>query len=167
MSERKIEDYITEILMDDAQKNALTFVAFLRESEMQFKRGQGYWADHFYLMVKYRVEYVCFVLIEDSEGTGFPWTIWSDTSDLSDSQWYEHVALDEGTREIAWRNVDFCGKCSPNSPCYEGTRKIIFGKEFDAVCRTTFRFDNPDASELECAKKLIELRKNDILGDTK
>jgi hypothetical protein len=106
---------------------------------------------------------MCFVLIGDSEDRGIPWTIWSDTNDSSDSQWYESSPSDERTKEAAWKNVDYCGNCSPDSPCFGGMYKTIFGKEFDRVCRTTFRFDNPGDEALEGAKKLIELRKNDIL----
>jgi len=47
-----------------------------------------------------------------------------------------------------------------------GSRKTVFGKEFEYVCRTTMRFDNPDAETVECMKRLIELRKNNILKNT-
>lgn len=43
-----------------------------------------------------------------------------------------------------------------------GTRKQIFGKKYDNVCRTTFRFINPNCDELKCLKKLLLLRKKDI-----
>ena len=39
---------------------------------------------------------------------------------------------------------------------------MIFGKEYAHVCRTTFRFDNPDAETAACVKKLVELRKGQI-----
>ena len=61
---------------------------------------------------------------------------------------------------IVWKNVDFCGHCS--GICDGGTHKTIFGKEFNNVCRTAFRFDIPSAEAAESAKRLVELRKNDI-----
>ena len=42
-----------------------------------------------------------------------------------------------------------------------GTRKQIFGKEYDNVCHTTFRFINPNWDELKCLKELLLLRKTD------
>lgn len=147
-----IENHIAEVLTGDDQTNALSFVTFLQEQGVQFERGTGYWADHFYLMLKYRDEYVCFILLGDSEGTDFPWTIWSDNYN---STLFADFPLDERTKEIAWNNVDYCAKCGS---CNGGIRKTIFGKEFNNVCTTTFRFDNPDAEAVECMKKLVRMR---------
>ena len=43
MNEQKIEDIINEIIIGDAQKNVLEFVAFLKSNNMQFEREKGYW----------------------------------------------------------------------------------------------------------------------------
>lgn len=164
MPEQTIETHINDALTGDTQKLALDFVAFLKAQEMQFERGTGYWADKRYWMISYKAEYVCFISVNgfgfvrhQDEPEGF--YIWSDDSG---TDWYANAPLDDHTKEIAFKNVDFCGKCSPESPCYGGTDKIIFGKEFDKVYRTTFRFDNPNVQVMECVKKLIELRKSDI-----
>lgn len=163
MPEHIIETHIREALTGNAKKNALEFAAFLRESKMQFERGSGYWADKRYWMIRCKDEVVCFILIngyrsvrhqDEPEG----WIIWSDTSDSSDSQWYENTALDEGVKDVARRNIDYCAKCSPGSPCYGGLNKVIFGKGYHNICRTTFRFDNPDSEAVECVKKLLMLK---------
>ncbi|GHV06659.1 hypothetical protein FACS1894217_05790 [Clostridia bacterium] len=66
--------------------------------------------------------------------------------------------MDEYAKEIAFEHVDF-------GTCGGGISVKLFGKEFYPVCNgTTFRFSNPDTEALECAKKLIEIRKNDILS---
>ena len=136
---------------------------------MQFERGKNYWDDKRYWMIKYQGEETCYVLVngfgsvkheDELEG----WTIWLNTDD-NDAVWYRDFPLEEELKKIAYINVDICGKCAPGSPCCGGYRKMIFGKEFDNVCRCTFRFDNPNAEAMECAKKLVELRKNDILGN--
>jgi hypothetical protein len=167
MPEQKIENHINDVLANDAQKLALDFVACLRAQEMQFVKGAGYWKDKRYWAIKYKDEYVCFVLVngygsvrhkDEPEG----WIIWSDDSGKAD--WFAGFPLDEHTKEIAWGNVDFCGHCGGS--CDNGFHKEIFGKEFDNVCNTTFRFDNPNAEAVECAKKLAELRKNDIQRET-
>jgi hypothetical protein len=160
MPEQKIENFIGEVLAGDAQKNALEFVAYLRTGEMLFERGKGYWEDKLYWMIKYKDKYVCFLLINGAEDKTEPegWIIWSDDSD---SNWFTDFPLDDRIREIAWKNVDVCANCGGcKNP--GGTRKTIFGKEFDKVCITTMKFINPDAETLECVKKMIEIRKNNI-----
>ncbi len=157
MPEQQIEDFIGDVLTGDAQANAHTFVAYLRANGMQFERGKGYWENKLYWLVTYKNEYVCFVLLNDAGEKDSPWIIWSDDSG---SCWFEDAPLDERTKEIAWQNIDFCANCGSN--CSLGTRKTVFGKAFDHVCRTTLRFDNPDAEALACAMKMAELRKNDI-----
>ena len=160
---KDIENVISVVLNDEAQKNAFDFVKFLQVNDMEFERGRGYWEDKPYWMIKYKGEYVCFVFIHGSPAKYIDepegWIIWSDDSD---SNCYEGALIDDLMKKIAWQNVDICGKCSPGSPCFGGSRKTIFGKEFDNVCRTTFRFDNPDSETVECAKKLVEIRKKDI-----
>ena len=161
MPDQKIENFINEVLTGDAQKNALDFITYLRASEMLFEKGKGYWEDKLYWLIKHKNEYVCFILVNSSEDKTEPegWTIWSDDSG---SNWFENYPLDGHMKEIAWKNVDICGNCGGcNTP--GGSRKTVFGKEFNNVCRTTMRFTNPDAEALECLKKIVEIRKNDIL----
>jgi hypothetical protein len=155
-----IVDAINNVLKGDAQKNALDFVAYLMASEMLFERGKGYWEDKIYWMIKYKDEYVCFILINGSEDKTETegWTIWSDDSD---SNWFSNFPLDEQLKEIAWKNVDVCTNCGGcGNP--GGTHKTIFGKEFDNICITTMKFINPDAEALKCVKKMVEIRKNNI-----
>ncbi len=143
------------------QKNVLDFVNYLKANEMQFERGKGYWEDKLYWIIKYKDEYVCFILINGfgSEEKFAPWTIWTDDSD---SRCFSDFPLDESSKEFAWKNIDFCGNCGGcDNP--GGSRKTIFGKEFDNVCITTMRFINPDTIEVECVKNLVKIRKNDIL----
>ena len=156
MLEQRIETHINDILTGDAQKNALDFVKCLRVSDMTFERGKGYWEDKHYWMIKYKGEFVCFILIGGDNEKDESWTIWSDDSG---SNWFENYPLDEHTKEIIYMNVDLCENCGG---CIGGTSKTIFGKTFDIVCRTAFKFDNPDHEVVECTKKLVELRKKDI-----
>ena len=154
------DKYIGNTLIGDARINAAGFIEYLLKSELQFERGKGYWADKLYWMIKYKGEYVCFVLIsggkDNTELDG--WVIWSDDSG---SNWFADDSSDERLKEIAWKYVDICGNCGGcKNP--GGSRKTIFGKGFDNVCLTAMKFDNPDAETVECVKKLMELRKSDI-----
>lgn len=161
-----IEEAVRQELTGDDQRKTLDFVSFLRSNDMEFIRGDGYWANQHYWYVRYMGEDVCYTLVNGTgdEKDSAPLAVWSETSDSSDGAWYESCPLDEHTRAIAWSNVDYCAKCTPGSLCYGGMRKTVFGREFNGVCRCTFRFDKPDDSELECIKRLIEIRKNDILN---
>ena len=164
MPEQIIEKFITEVLTGDAQHNALEFAAYLRASEMLFERGTGYWEGKLYWMIKYKGESVCYILLgaEEKPGPG-PWIVWSDDSG---SNCFADFPLDEHMKEIAWKNIDICtdpvncGAC--NKRGYTNKTKTLFGKEFNNVCLTTFRFTDPDVEELEFMKKLVEIRKNDI-----
>ena len=68
--------------------------------------------------------------------------------------------IENELREIAWKHVDTCGNCGS---CGGGRKKNIFGKEFDRVCVYTFRIDNPDERDLLFMKKMVEIRKEEIL----
>jgi len=89
------------------------------------------------------------------------WTVWFDDGE---SGCFGHFPLDEPMREIAWENVDFCGNCGG---CNRGagTCKMIFGKEFDSVCVTLMKFDNPNVEAVECMKRLSEIRRDYIFGN--
>jgi hypothetical protein len=161
MSEQNIESHVCEMLTGDAKNNALEFVAYLKANDMTFERGQGYWEDKCYWVINYNGKRIWSVLIngygekahkDEPEG----WNLWSDDSGYNS---FEDYPLDEHTKETAWENVDYCGHCG--GMCEGGRHKTVFGKGFDKVCNTTFRFDNPDSEAVECAKKLVEIRKND------
>jgi hypothetical protein len=65
--EQTIENYIDEFLTGMHKENALGFVAFLKASDMLFKRGGGYWADKLYWAIDYKNETVCTILIGAEE----------------------------------------------------------------------------------------------------
>ena len=156
MPVHRIDDYIGNALIGDVRKTTIDFFEYLSESQTQFERGKGYWADKLYWMAKYKDEYVCFVLINGDENG--QWIIWSDDSG---SDWYADALMDDRMKEIAWKHIDICGNCGGcKNP--GGSQKTILGKEFDNVCITAMKFTNPDAETVECLKRLVELRKNAI-----
>ena len=85
-----IDGAINKILTAGAQKNALDFVEYLLANDMIFERGKGYWEDKYYYMIKYKDEYVCFILIGGENGKDSSWTIWVDDSG---SMWFEDCLL--------------------------------------------------------------------------
>jgi len=157
MLKKSIEKAIKRNLRGENFKNALDFTAFLRANKMAFVREGGYWKDKLYWSVKYKDEYVCFILI----GVEYPgeapdrWVIWA----AHEANCFEDFPLDERMKEIAWANVDICGGCGH---CAGGARKMLFGREFDNVCLTSMSFSNPDAGTLAFMKKMVGIRRGDI-----
>ena len=143
----------------DLKENTLDFISYLNSNLLTFERLLGYWKNQHYYSVKYKNESVCYILLN---GTGdeqqfAPLTIWSDDSG---SNWYKNYPLSIDLKELAWDNVDYCVHCGS---CAGGTQKTIFGKEFENVCRTTFRFTNPSKEEFTVIKELVNARLNDIV----
>ena len=157
-----IENSINEVLVDEARENALDFIAFLKEINMQFERSTtDYWKDKLYWYIKFQNEGVGYILINgygdcvgdktESEG----WFFWSDNYN---SDFFATFPLDEQTKKIAFEHIDF-------GTCGGGLTVRLFGKEFSPVCNgTTFRFDNPDFAAIKCMKKLVDIKKKDILN---
>ncbi len=54
-----------------------------------------------------------------------------------------------------------CGGCGNPG----GSTKRIFGRKFNNVCVTSMRTTNPSAEELEWMKKIVEIRKKDIMSE--
>ncbi len=163
MSNREIESYINEILTDDDKKNALDFTKYLRENDLIFKRDMGYWAFTHYWWIMLNEKCLCFILINGGEDESEPlgWTVWYD---YSDSEHFDEYNMDEQIKETVWKHVDLCGNCG-GCDIPGGNTKKIFGLEFNNVCVTSMRIKNPNTTELEWMKKIIEISKNDILRE--
>jgi len=162
MSKQNIEQIISETLTGDVQWSALELASSLLANGVSCVRDTTteYWKDKTYFVCNYNGQSVCYVSINEFEPN-----TWNIQGDDSGDAWYEDVPLDDTIKEIAWRNVavcnhyDVCGACgSPEV----ATRKRIFGKEFEHVCPITIKFDNPDASEVECMKAVFGARVNHI-----
>lgn len=137
---------------------ALEFVDFLSKNEMMFEKAGGYWDKQSYWYVKYKNEFVCYILV-NAAGDGekfYPFTVWTDATN---SDWYSNIHLESNIENTAIKHIDFCENCGA---CKGGTEKQIFGKKYFNVCRTTFRFINPDVNDIKCIEELVLLRKKDI-----
>ena len=146
MAEQKFEDVINEALNGDLQKNALDFVKYLRDNEMTVAGAK----------VSYKGNAMCYMHLDGEDEEPGPWTIWSEGDYSGEST---DFPIDERMKEIAWEHVNICGSCGS---CKPGKRKTIFGKEFDNVCNADIAFYKPNAEELECVIKLLDMRKSDI-----
>ena len=153
MTEKRIEDVFSEFLIGDTLKNALDFAKFLRANEMIY---DGKYEIH------YKDKLVCY--IDTPNELHRWWRVWT-VGDYSNE--YEGFLIDEHTKEIAWSNVVKCGNCDDVN-CDPGKTEVIFGKEFTNVCNgvdnLAMRFTNPDTEVLECAKKMVDMRKYAVVN---
>lgn len=166
MSAKKIEDVICDALKNDTKRNALDFVAYLQAKEIPLDESENYWE------VNYKGKNVCSLWVNGSDDIPGPWTIWSAQEPDSWADWpddesdrkYAVPEVDERIKEIAWANVNVCGNCGGcENP--GGRRKTVLGKGFDNLCNSTMQFVNPSDDALTCAKKMIDVRINDILKE--
>jgi len=146
----KIEDTINSVLGGDTHKNALDFAAFLETNEMTAAGAE----------VTRKGKTVCYMHIDGSVQVPGPWTVWTEGDYETED---ERVPLDERMKAIAHAHVNICGHFTSggkNCGCgsQPGSRKTVFGKEFDNVCNAAMMFTDPDAETLQCVKKLLQMR---------
>jgi len=148
---QKIEDVISDLHDYDIKANALRFVAWLRENKMNpINASKNGWK------ISSKACVVCYIWLN------------SDTGALTIVPFigeYEHDSLSDDLKEIVWSNhKGACGECAVISGRHNCSYKIntIFGKDYDNACARSIAFINPSPSEIECIKKLLEMRKNTI-----
>ena len=148
MDEKIIEDVFNEFFTGDTLKNALDFAEFLRANAMVYN---GEYEIH------YKDELACYIDTPNDKSN--MWSVWTVGDYSSENQGFP---IDERTKEIAWANVVHCGNCD-DCDRDPGKTEVIFGKEFVNVCNGTdnlaMKFNNPNVEALECAKKMIAMRK--------
>jgi len=148
----KIEDDLSNALSGDKLKNALDFIAYMKES------GMTAHAEHTGAF-EYNGEWVCIVCVIPIDGVP-GWTIFDNplTSKFDD------FPVDESLKEFAWAHVNICTSCGGSSGCgsQPGRRKVIFGKEFENVCTSDVAFWSPDADALGKIKRMIDIWKESV-----
>ena len=159
--EYKILQEIIEKIMEkndeDTRKSIAKFFTYLEENEMIINgTHEMSWYD-----VNYKGKRVCRLSL-DEECVNFLISIVGDYHTE-----YRDIPINEHMKQIAWENVTSCYNwvCSNSNKCGMGRTKMIFNKKFDNVCRYVMTFSDINIENLECVKKLLEMRKNDILID--
>ena len=148
----KIEEVIGDFLDGDALRNALDFVNYLRDNNMNLR-----WSATSTWTIKHKSKRVCLIRLH-----GSAWQY-----DVDAGSWHIECfnllsILDgfdscEALKEILWANVKHCTNCCS---CGPGWNKEIMGRQFDNVCRLVIK--NPDAKALEYAIKLVNASKEFI-----
>lgn len=150
MSEKTFQERIQETLTGATQQNALAFAAYLDKEGMTVSGGE----------ISYNGYPLCYIHIDGKPEIPGPWTIWSPDGFTAT---HPNVPMSDDLIKIAHAHANVCGKCG--APCAPGSRKTIFGKEFDNICSSDMMFTDPDAATLECVKKLLEIKKQDAPED--
>lgn len=141
-----IEDIIDSYLKGQLRDDAIEFVNFLRANKMSPQ-----WASTDSYALSYKSRRVCIIKINDGE-----WSLWLSTQ-YNDDLNVCFSGEKEDTQKIVLNNIiycQYCGKCAP------GLNITILGKQLQNACYCpVIRLQNPNQTELDCAKKLVILRK--------
>ena len=148
---RELEETIHAVLADEILNSALDFVGYLKANDLVVNG----------IEINYNGKAVCYMHLDGNKDYPSPWTIWT-VGDYSSE--HADIPMDERMKEIAWANINICGDCGAG--CSPGKRKMIFGKAFDHMCSADMAFYMPDVETLECVKKLLKMRKNNIIKDS-
>jgi hypothetical protein len=152
----KIEDVINDLLEGGRKQAALDFVSYIKSLRMTPQ-----WASANSWAVNYKNKRICYIKVGDYVAGGVSWYI---RPAITYDDALIAFAANENLEKIMLDSIHFChhcGKCSP------GKHAALFGKEFDNVCCSPidFEFHNPDASTLDCAKKIVDFKRNVISGN--
>jgi len=140
------EETITKVLEGKTQENALDFVAFLKANNMATGENHS--------TVTYEGNVIAYMHMDGKDEMPGPWTVWpSVTGDVPDG-----FTLDDNMKAVAWANINICADCG--SGCAPGSKKVVYGKEFDNVCGALLAFTNPNGDALLCLKKIMQLIKH-------
>lgn len=175
-----LEDLIPEYLDGDMKKNALDFISYMRANNMS-----PAYRPSLRFKCNYKGMGICTISLPRKFPNANPYSdnefaqAWM-TKENNENNWvvipqldhlneYEDL-IDEGMKKLIMdiKNIYFCNGCWASNPNFPGPRdccgprpvKTIFGKEFKGLCgRGFFWFFNPDETEIECIKKLMEFEK--------
>ena len=152
----KVEDAVSMLLDGDTQKNALDFIAFMKENKLSLGHTSG---NHWKAVCKGKS--VCYMLVNESE-----WIL--RFSQFTREQWfvdYDNCITDAGLKEFILDNVN--PRNCPGRDCGISRDKTILGKIFDEVCTCwPLYLRNLDGEDLENIKKLVLVIKKYIVDLT-
>jgi len=148
----KAEDIINALLDGDKRIRTQDFVAYVRSLKMS-----PVWASANSWAVSYKGKRVCYIKVSSN---GSSWCM-RPAVGYDDS--FHIFAFNENLVNIMIGNIHFCGSCGK---CAPGKSAEFWGQRFENVCYSPidFQFNNPGDAELECVKKLVIYRRNEIAG---
>jgi len=157
----KIEDVIPHCVAAEHQKNALSFIAWLRANKM----SPGWSGVHNAWDAKCKSKTICKISLKNDG--------WNVNEKLKNHTWeiklychnrdrYEESIVNEGLQDIIWDGLYECDEClGGTKPCIGGNNYTVYGKEFKGICGHSFYtriFDSGEAA-IDGIKKLLEFEK--------
>jgi len=139
------KEMIESTLTGETQKNALDFAAFMAANGITTGENHG--------TIVCNGKVLAWMHMDGKPDLPGPWTVWPDLIGTVP----DGFDFNDAMKEIAWKNVNICASCG--SECAPGSKKSIFGKDFDNVCGAILAFTDPDAETLKCLERLIVLVK--------
>ena len=134
------EEAIQKYLDGDMRDSALEFAAWAKANGLPPKQD----GDPASWKIPYKDVCLCHIRFEPK----YHFIFWLCDYKLSSD-------YDEAFANAVQDHVQHCVTCNPHCP--PGSDVTIFGKEFKNVCHElTVQFENPDSSELERIKQLLE-----------
>lgn len=156
-----IEDVVGDFLEGKTLKNAMEFIAFLRNNNM----NPRWCSTNGWRVTGKKSKPICYIQLG---GPKYPWMSYLKVGDwvigelesLGRKYLDEFISSDE-MKKFVWTSVKPCSRCSSCGP-RSGT---YMGKTYDECC--ALRIINPKAEGLELAKKLVEANKRFINAEIK
>ena len=144
-----IEAMINNYLSGKLKADAMDFVNFLRANKMTPQ-----WASTNSYALSYKSRRVCIIKINEGE-----LALWLNTQ--YDDEFNACFAGEpEDMKNILLDRLVYCQSCGK---CAPGHNASILGKQILKACYCpVIRLTNPNETELDCAKKLVLLRKTAI-----
>ncbi len=122
----------------------------MRIHHMRRARRQDSFAQS--VKIRGREKCVCYMHIDGSDAKPGPWTIWLD-GDHGCAGW--DFQAEENVKETAWANLNYCESCGGS--CSPGSKKTLFGREYEGVCSSEMAFTAPDTATMHGIKALLVL----------
>lgn len=142
----KIEDIVSVYFKGETRENVLDFIAYLRSNKMTPQ-----WASINSWKISYKSKGIAYIKLWNAS-----WYVDPDVNPGDGA--FEIYAKNEKLAKIILANIETCTNCLPNGKCTPGHSAKIFGKDFRNVCHAP-RFQNPNAKELDCIKKIFDYRR--------
>jgi len=165
----ELSDFIDGILEGDVKQSLLYFLEYCKTNKSLIRLSSGYlWGVYFKGKRVATIE----ITAKGSRRGHYTyddnsWIIGVCYLDVTSPE-FENFAVNEKLTGIIWKNVGYCKNCLKTCVGAQepGLNKKIAGKMFNKVSICGYvKFKNPDAEALDCVKKLMELRKSNIISE--
>jgi hypothetical protein len=149
----EIENVIKNFLKGDSLKNAMDFISFLKDNNMNPRWASG----NKWRVTGKKSKPICVIYLG---GLNHHYSAYLKIGDWQimeleglERKYLDEFSSDDIMKEFVWANVKPCVRCGSCGP----HKRAYIGKKFDECCG--LYIINPGAKELKLVKKLVEVNK--------